>query len=182
MTDNADGVAAPPVATVAAAGQTAESGPDADTTPGGELDHQHDNGPDDNPDDSTNREAAKWRRKLRVAQREFDTQRTQLEAERDQLRDQLDTMRQDTLTQIATEAGLPDYGLLTAAGHELDSFITEDGTVDRDRVSQACADTMNRFNITPKGRAPRPNHQQPGGGQPRATDGWKAAFAPRPRP
>jgi hypothetical protein len=97
------------------------------------------------------------------------------EAERDQLRTQLDTLHRQAVADIAKGAGLivtdvaesdlvsEVVGLLEKAGHDLASFITDDGTVDRAGVIDATTTTMRRYNIRPgkpPGKPPRPNLQQ----------------------
>jgi hypothetical protein len=84
------------------------------------------------------------------------------------------------VNEIATKAGLPDIGLLAAAGYEPDDFIA-DGKVDRDKVANACRDTIKRYNIA-KPRSPvLPNPQQGAYGPPQRQPGaeWTGAFAPR---
>lgn len=80
------------------------------------------------------------------------------EAERDQLRAQLDTLHRQIVTDIATGAGLPEVELLESAGHELASFITEEGEVDKVKVIEATTETMRRYSIQRGGLTP--NAQQ----------------------
>lgn len=76
--------------------------------------------PDEQPSDplkAARREAAGYRRKLRDA-----------EAERDALREQIDAQQWSIVA--ANLKGLKDVGPLKAAGHSLEAFLADDGTVD----------------------------------------------------
>lgn len=82
---------------------------------------------------------------------------------------------------IATAAGLSDSGLLTYNGHDLDSLLTDDGTVDADKVREVCAEVIAKHNIATR-RVLEPNFQQGLRGQPsaqRVSEAWTGAFAPR---
>jgi hypothetical protein len=157
-----------------AAGQNTTTTENADQLPDSEPDTDDDH--DDNGDDQDggkdgNKEAAKWRVKFREAERRIS-----------ELEQQIAAMHQDVVNEIAAEAGLPDVGLLAAAGYQLDGFIADDGAVDRAKVADACRDTMSRYRIAPKGRVPQPNLQQGAYGPPQRQPGAEfiAAFAPRP--
>ena len=146
------------------AGHIATPGSDADGRP------DSDQGYVDQENDQVRkarREAAGLRKRLR-----------ETETERDQLRSQLDASHHDIVAMVAAGAGLPDPGLLAAAGHDTNSFFTEDGRVDSEKVSDACRATMRQYRI---GRPPAPNYQQgTGGGHPgeSSSDRWAGAFAP----
>lgn len=120
-------------------GDTPADPADQDT----ELDDQ-----DDEPGRRRNREA-QYRRRAQAA-----------EAERDQLRGQLDALHRQIVGNVARVHGLDDVGLLEYRGHELSSFIADDGTVDIDRILQATAETIKHCNIAPQRRPVRPNPQQ----------------------
>ena len=94
------------------------------------------------------------------------------EAERDTLRTQLDTLHRQIVGGIATAHGLPEVGLLESAGHELASFITDDGAVKIAEVIEATTATMARYNIAAK-RRPAPNLQQGAYGVPATGGGLK---------
>lgn len=102
----------------------------------------------DDPGKRRNREA-QYRRRAQAA-----------EAERDQLRGQLDALHRQIIGNVARVHGLDDVGLLTYRGHELSSFIADDGTVDIDRILEATAETIKHCNIAPQRRPVRPNPQQ----------------------
>ncbi len=82
------------------------------------------------------------------------------EAERDQLRGQLDAMRADVINEVA-RAAHTDPRLLAAAGHDAAAFIQEDGTVDRAAVAAACKAAREEFGM---GNGVRANLQQGTGG------------------
>jgi hypothetical protein len=92
------------------------------------------------------------------------------EAERDRLRTQLDALHRQMVSGIANRAGLPEVELLQAAGYDLASFITDEGTVDHDKVIDATQATMRRYNIR-KGNALASNPQQGGRNAPVSTGG-----------
>ena len=130
----------------APAGQNEADAPDLpEATDTDELDDTEgsDDGDGDDGDQDggsrRNREA-QYRRRAQAA-----------EAERDQLRTQLDTLHRQIVSDIATAAGLPEVALLESAGHELAAFVTDEGTVDRAKVTEATAETMRRYNIRKRG-------------------------------
>lgn len=117
-----------------------------------ELNEQDDQ--DDDPGRQRNREA-QYRRRAQAA-----------EAERDQLRGQLDALHRQIVGNVARVHGLDDVGLLEYRGHELSSFIGDDGTVDIDRILEATAETIKHCNIAPQRRPVEPNPQQGAHGTP----------------
>lgn len=151
MTITNDNGGQPNTQVEAAAGETGETDQDTEDVGGAATDVVDDQDDDDQDDDQTggrrNREAG-YRRRAQAA-----------ETERDQLRGQLDTLHRQIVGDIATGAGLPEVELLEYAGHELASFITEEGIVDRAKVIEATTATLRRYNIRP-GKPPRPNMQQ----------------------
>ena len=92
------------------------------------------------------REAAARRRELREAQGTIETLNERLAA----------TQRQ--IVGLVADTRRVDMSLLDAAGHELASFVTDDGTVDVERIVAACEETAKRYNIS-RSRV-RPSQQQ----------------------
>lgn len=82
-----------------------------------------------------NAEAAKYRRQLR-----------ETETERDQLRDQLTSMRRAHVDQLATAANVKPAALW-ATGVELDALVAEDGTINVDLVTAAIDTTRETLGI-----------------------------------
>lgn len=111
---------------------------------------------DDTDDDAGkgNKEAAKWRTKLRAA-----------EAERDELRDQITAQHRAIIDWRSTTAvrGAVDPQLLDAAGIDIAELLNDNGHLDMDLVDQFIDATATRFNVH---RTVKPNPQQ---GQPSAT-------------
>lgn len=72
---------------------------------------------------------------------------------------------------VLTGAGL-DARLLKAAGHEVSSFLDENGLLDTARLAETVRTVVAEFNVTPR-RAVKPNPQQgkPSGEPPTATWG-----------
>lgn len=115
-------------------------------------------GPDDEPDeveDSPNREAAKYRRRLRES-----------EARMEELAGQIEALQRQTVEKLATSAGrLHTAEPLWAGGAQLGDLLADDGTVDHDKVIAACDEVANRLSIT---RRPGANYVRGEGGLPRA--------------
>ncbi|ABM13328.1 hypothetical protein [Mycolicibacterium vanbaalenii] len=150
----------------AATGPTPPEPPASDTPPAGDADQDDDT--DDQGDDDQgdqvgrrNREA-QYRRRAQAA-----------EAERDQLRGQLDALHRQIVGNVARAYGLDDVGLLEYRGHELSSFIGDDGTVDTAKIIEATADTIKHCNIAPQRRPVKPNPQQGAYGTPAGGSGLK---------
>lgn len=76
------------------------------------------------------------------------------EAERDQLRDQLDATRQSIVEDIARSMRL-DARLLAAGGHEVAEFLDDDGHLDRGAVVEALRGVAQEFGVH-RGIAPNP--------------------------
>lgn len=68
------------------------------------------------------------------------------EAERDQLRDQLDATRQSIVDDIAQAIRL-DPRLLVAGGHEVADFVNEEGHLDRAAVITAFREVARDFGV-----------------------------------
>lgn len=121
-------------------------------------------------DGKPGREAAKYRRQLREA-----------EAERDELRTQLEALRRAEVDRLVTEAKLKPAAVW-AAGTELGNLLAQDGTVDPAKVGAAVAATREALGISPVPAAPSA-HGQGNVGEPismEASTGWANAFAPHP--
>jgi hypothetical protein len=82
------------------------------------------------------------------------------EAERDQLRDQLDATRQSIVEDIASSMRL-DARLLAAGGHEVAEFLDDDGHLDRGAVVEALREVAREFGVQ-RGIAPNPLHGHQG--------------------
>lgn len=117
--------------------QESEEQPDQPETERPEADQVADDQSDDQPDEHPNREAAKWRRQLRVA-----------EAERDELADKVAALQRQAIDQRAELAGIKP-ALLWAAGTELSDLTDDDGAVDVDRVAQAITAVQKEFGLEP---------------------------------
>ncbi|OBG79044.1 hypothetical protein A9X05_21360 [Mycobacterium sp. E3298] len=115
---------------------------------------------------SANREAAKWRVKLR-----------ETEQQRDALAAQLDVMRRQQVGAIVTSMGLKEAAVW-AAGTQVGDLLDDSGAVDTAKVRQAVEAARNTLGIAKPSR--------PVGGfksgvlqsQPPRND-WRAAFAPK---
>lgn len=119
-------------------------------------------------DGKPGREAAKYRRQLREA-----------EAERDELRTQLEALRRAEVDRLVTDAKVKPAAVW-AVGTELGNLLAEDGTVDPAKVSAAVAAAREALGISPIPAA-APAHLQGRVGVPvpmTAGQGWANAFAP----
>lgn len=121
---------------------------------------------DGNQDDAKiGNEAARYRRRLREAERE-----------RDELRDTLAKTRQSIVDNAVAAAGL-NPRLMVAAGHTLDTLVGDDGLIDHGKLSEAITNTAQEFNVAPKGRPPQPNPQQGRPGPPAKSEAsWSSAL------
>lgn len=152
------------------AGQTDTSEVSTTTAAGtAELDaddDQDDDQDDDELADGDEQDAQGGRRRNREAR--YRTERNELRTERDALRAQLDAIHQDVVSEVASAAGLRDAALLRAAGYELAGFLTEDGKVDRAKVTEASVAAMDRFGIPRSRLLPslqQGQHGTPSGGK-----------------
>lgn len=120
-------------------------------------------------DGKPGREAAKYRRQLREA-----------EAERDELRTQLEALRRAEVDRLVTDAKVKPAAVW-AAGTDLASLLAADGTVDPAKVAEAVTATREALGISPLRAAPsafgQGNAGVPVGSG--AEKGWRDAFAPR---
>lgn len=122
--------------------------------------------PDTPEPDSTNREAAKYRRKLR------DT-----EHQRDALASTLTQLQRSRVEAVAASHGVTPTALW-AAGTELADLLDEDGNPDTDRIQTAVQHCYELLGITPKEVGIAGLHSgvmRP----PPAADRWRDAFTPQ---
>lgn len=113
--------------------------------------------------DPANREAARYRVRLREA-----------EAERDRVAAQLESVATHVVNGEAARYGVNAEGL-RAAGHDLGAFFNDEGTFDAEAVRQAAEDTAGRFGIKRPGAA----GYVPGsgtGGEKQQTHGWETVL------
>ncbi|GAA1683548.1 hypothetical protein MMUR_22190 [Mycolicibacterium murale] len=119
-------------------------------------------------------EARRYRRRAQAAEAERDELRSQL----DVLTSQLTAIRQAEVDNIARAEGLRNPALLSAE-HPLESLITDEGTVDREAVTAAVHAFMDDNGIPRRlpGIQPNPGFgfkTGNGGGRPAGT--WKGAI------
>lgn len=108
----------------------ARSAPQADQG-NGEPPAENGDGERDDQGRYLSREAASYRRRLR------DT-----EAERDQLREQLDRLQRAEVERLAAGAGMAKPEDLWTLGTQLEHCLAEDGTVDAETVTGVVADVL----------------------------------------
>lgn len=127
--------------------------PQVPTAPEGDIPDARPQGSEQGDDqadatDSPNKEAAKWRTKLRAA-----------EAERDTLRDQLAAHQRAIIDWRAVNSagGAVDPQLLDAAGINVTDLLDDQGQLDMAAVDTFIDATATRFRVH---RQPRPNPQQ----------------------
>jgi hypothetical protein len=145
-----------------------------DAADAAQADDDQDNTDNGNPN---NHEAARYRVERNDARR----QRDRMQQERDQAREQLTRMRQSVVNQIASAAGLSDSGLLAYEGHDLDSLLTDFGTVDTDKVRTVTAEVMRKYGIIRRmGLSPNPQQGSGSGAPPRGStsEQWARSFGP----
>lgn len=114
-------------------------------------------------DTSGNKEAAKYRTRLRDA-----------EAERDTLTAQLDAARRHIVTQAAD---LGNAAPLLFEGTDVGEFFTDDGTLDAEKVAAAAREVRETYGLP---RAPKPDPNQ-GRTVPVAAPSFAEAFRPKHR-
>lgn len=112
------------------------------------------------------KEAAKFRRKLRETEKERDTLAARVEA--------LQRAQAETLL---TASGVKPQAVWAVA--ELGDVLAEDGTIDTDKLDKAVATAREKFGIAKpaKGNLVRGVGNQPAG-RPRL-DAWREAFTPK---
>lgn len=125
-----------------------------------------DNPEDTQPDES--KEAAKYRRRLR-----------ETEKERDQLAEQLDTLRRQVIEQIAGDSGrLRKPEALWKTSITVADLLDESGRVDSQKVIDASKSAVAELGLAEK----RPGNFVPReGNNPRVgmSDNWTGAFTPK---
>ncbi len=124
--------------------------------------------PQDEPDDAQGgKEAAKYRRRLR-----------ETEAERDQLRERLDSLQRTEVERIAS-ATVAKPAALWAAGTKLEDVLDDAGNVDQRKVTEAitaASDALGLSRTPPPGYSPLAGRvpERPGLGA-----GFDDAFGPQ---
>ena len=112
-----------------------------------------------------NREAAKYRTRLR-----------EVEAERDQLAKYVTALRQSQVETIAREDKLiVEPKALWAVGLDVNTVLAEDGSIDRTRAVEAVRATAKQYGMTP----PPPSFPADFGGMPKFDGepaGWEGSF------
>lgn len=113
---------------------------------------------------SPNKEAAKYRRRLR-----------ETETERDTLRGRIEAMQRAEVERLTTDAGIKPAALW-ASGADLSALLTEEGTVDPAKVTEAVGTARDALGIVDQ-RVSR-NHVRREGYTPNASPGntWVDAF------
>lgn len=120
--------------------------------------------PDDPGTDGGDREAAKYRRRLR-----------ETEAERDTLTASVDSLRRQLVDNLAAPA-LVDPGDLWRLGVDLADLLADDGAVDVDKVNGAIEAVLAERPHLAAPRAPRADLGQGARGKPIGADPWTSAF------
>jgi hypothetical protein len=144
-------------------------GTDLDTAADAAEDTTEDDA-EDNDDGNPNREAAKWRTKLR------DT-----EAQRDAVTTRLDNMQRAAIDNQVTAMGIKPAALW-ASGTNLDDLLDDTGVPDAAKVAKAAQtakDTLGLVVNTPRPKLPFSALKSGAGARPPARDSWLEAFAPR---
>ena len=123
----------------------------------------------DDAEDLGKSKAAREAKRYRLALRET-------EAERDALADTVADLRRqivdDAVAQTVNPAGF------ALAGHDPAEFFTEEGTLDRAKLTAAAREAASRFGLrTPK--VPDPGMGARDTPAPSSADAWQAAFSPR---
>ncbi|GAA3680789.1 hypothetical protein FB459_2876 [Yimella lutea] len=134
----------------------------------GPLTHTEPEGEGTEGDERTedDREAARYRRKLRAA-----------EGERDTLRATVERLQRAEVERLAGVHLSKPEGLW-AAGVSLADVLDEDGNADAEKITQACRDASDRLGLS----RPRPGNIVPKEGrnpEMRGDTGFSGAFAPQ---
>lgn len=114
--------------------EPAEATTDADAT----HDEPAEGADEDEVEDNGNKEAAKYRRKLREA-----------EAERDTLAETVAALQRQQIEDMAAHA-LEKPGALWSIGTKVDDLLAEDGTVDTEKVLAAVKVATDEVGLAPK--------------------------------
>lgn len=140
--------------------------PDADVTADVDVtpDDTEEPTTDDDQEPTGNKEAAKWRTKLRAA-----------EAERDALQQQLDAQRRAVIDWRSSTAahGAVDPQLLDAAGINITELLDDTGHLDMTLVDQFIDATATKFRVQ---RMAKPNPQQGAPSEARTPGGLADVF------
>lgn len=116
---------------------------------------------EDTGESAPNREAARYRRRLRAT-----------EAERDGLRAQVESLQRAEVERVArTDGHLTRPSALWASGVSLADLVAQDGTVDRERVMTAVGAAVDRLGLATV-RAPRPDPSQGARGGATSAQTW----------
>lgn len=114
-----------------------------------------------------NKEAAKYRRRLR-----------ETETERDELRATVESLQRQIVDDTVSRTGVPSKAFWSAT--ELATLLDDNGTVNREAVTQTAENVRQEYSIA---RLPAPNPAQgssaSGPPKPSAQDEWKQAFRRR---
>lgn len=121
-------------------GESPADAPEAEATAGADEAEQ------DAEDEGGNREAARYRRRLREA-----------EAERDGLSEQLSALQAQVAESIAESEARIRPSALWASGATVAGLVAEDGTVDREAVLAACNAAVSTLGLA---RTPKPDPNQ----------------------
>ena len=120
------------------------------------------------PEGKAGKEASRYRRRLR-----------ETEAERDALAGNVDALRRQIVEGLVTDKGrLGNPATLWETGTTLEELLTEDGTVDHQKVLDKCEDVAQRLRIA---RAPKGPYVPSEGRttNPRGSQSWESAFSPK---
>ncbi|HIY42712.1 MAG TPA: hypothetical protein H9836_16515 [Candidatus Nocardiopsis merdipullorum] len=116
------------------------------------------------PDETKNAEAAKYRRRLR-----------ETETDRDQLAAKLEDMQKDAIERLLSGTLAKPAGLW-AAGHDVASMLDDDGNIDADKVQQAADHAIVTLGLE-KYRSNMMHVPKEGNvTNPRGTRSWEDAF------
>ncbi|AKK28206.1 hypothetical protein [Mycobacterium sp. EPa45] len=111
---------------------------------------------DDDADQRTTNEAARYRTRLRAAEADLAEARITAEWLIAESRDMIDRTRQAVIDRELGRAGL-DPALLTAAGHTTDTLLDDSGLIDHDKLTAAVESTIAQFRVDIPGRPRRPD-------------------------
>ena len=114
--------------------------------------------------DKAGKEAAKYRRQVR-----------EVEAQRDELREQVTTLQRAAAEDAATRAGLKPAALW-ASGTTIEQLIGDDGTISPDAINEAITAARAALGIPDRRNvAPREGNSAPPS---RSRSAWTSAFVP----
>ncbi|BCP06110.1 hypothetical protein [Mycobacterium paraintracellulare] len=131
-----------------------------------EADNDGDGG-DDSEGNPTDREAAKWRKKLRAA-----------EAEKAEIATRLEAMQRSTVDAHVTALGMKPAALW-AAGTELGDLLGDDGVPDPEKVDTAAAAAKETLGVQTYKPRPLRGYQSGAMATQPKRNSWTQAFAPK---